>query len=482
MAMRAEIPAPQNSDLLSNTAAEFSFESSAMRTGIRAIAVGKLGEKPLPPSLIPAIAAELRMAELLDDPPLELLLLRGSFLGALFMKQCLAEAEHLLLVSSTVLARTTSFAAGTSRLPDTVSTMSGTQVGVVPVTAGHVITTITSSSATISPLSRFAMRLMCGELLSMREAERLGKLLYADEPVTPLKALIAHVMRVRHETASELSGLARAVSSSTTPLERPVSIGSEAEQMPFALVAEPFDGALTWDIITPLVARHLYHKHNMQTVMPVGKSSGPKYGPNLLDVCDALRKVGAATDELGLPVDQSIVNVGAARWIHMRRVIVKRPALATVEKYADACPNRARLFIASAFHPGYVEKMAAAAQAVGFPAYVIIGKGMEGCIGLGIGKRQSNALVGWRQSDQDSTYNHQWLNYRNGNSNDQELEPPEKSSAKAEVTVERIVNYVNTGSSGDAVFDARVFATCQLLDDALRIIAGDGPGSTKIFD
>lgn len=457
-------------------ASDFSVESSSLREAIRAIATGKLADKSLTPSLLPAISSELRIAEETDNAPLELLLLRASFLGALFMKRGLTFAEHAVLTSTTVLMRTAAFAAGTSRLPDPATSddnvyKANTLSRAVPVTAGHIVATVMSGEAIISPLSRFALRLLCGEILTMSEAEKLGLMLYADEPVTPIKALIAHVMRVRHETAEELGGLARAIAITTKKLP-------EVGTAPYALVSEPFDGAMTWDLITPLVARHLLRFHGLQVVMPAGESSGPKYGPNLLHLSKALRKAGEG-DELGIIADQALTNPGAARWVQMRRIIVKRPALATVEKYADACPNGAQLFIASAFHPGYIEKMAVAAEAVGFPAYIIIGKGVDGSIGLGVRSRSAHALVGWKTDlSPGAVYQRQTVtNPSPILPDDGAFEFPKKHDARVDVTVQRILDFIRSGSSGDAVFDARVTATTRLLDDALSLIRTQLPKS-----
>lgn len=57
---------------------------------------------------------------------------------------------------------------------------------------------------------------------------------------------------------------------------------------------------------------------------------------------------------------------------------MKQPALATVDMFADRGEVGARCFIARVFYRVYFEKMGVVAEAVGFPAYVIVRKEMEG--------------------------------------------------------------------------------------------------------
>lgn len=474
----------------------FDPNTSSLRSAILAVAVGKFGEKPIPQSLFPSLSDDLFLAESLPNPPLHLLLQRASFLGALFMKQSLSSLEHALLVTHTVLPRTEPFATGRSRILH----LNDTHVESTAVTAGHVLATVVNLDIEQQqPLVKFALRLLSHEHLSQNDACTLGHLLYADEPVTPLKALIAHVMRVRHESSDELAGLAIAVAH-TTRTNLHINTSSTSSYVPplkelrTAILAEPFDGVVTWDLLTPLIARHLHHKWALQVVMLTGESSGPKMGPNLHDLAKTLQipsfhassvSTNSNSQEntsLGFVADQADINSGLARWIEMRRVIVKRPALATVEKYADVFEKPASLFISSAFHPSYVEKMAVAAEAVGFGAYIIVGKGMEGSIGLGVTKRPSTLLVGWRtltpnvpnsQTDRRCYQRHN-LEYR-VNADLESSDSPLKGSATCQQMADRIRDFVNFGSSGNSLFDARVSATVDALDLALNVIAREAP-------
>lgn len=493
----------------------FDAQTSSLRAGILAVAVGKLGEKHIPPSLFPGLSHELDLAESAAGP-LHLLFQRASFLGALFMKTRLTHSEYDLLAEYVVLPRTQSFATGRSRVPDVVSsTYNGTLV-----TAGHVVATVANCSDLNDGLNKYALRLLSDDRLSREDAYKLGQLLYDDQAPTPIKALIAHVMRVRHETSDELAGLAKVVADFTranvksfsTSFSRGVDVDGFTKSLPTAILAEPFDGVVTWDLLTPLVACHIQNTLGLRAVMLAGKSSGPKMGPNLRDLGEALalpfydprddHRVDSGADNndldtpLGIVADQADINTALARWVEMRRVIAKRPALATVEKYTDICAGGSTLFVSSAFHPSYVEKMAIAAEAVGFGAYIIIGKGMEGTIGLGISDRPCNLLVGWQLEPRtpdgttnenetkagDGTYARRWVEYR-GNvklspSVRSELERqqlPRKGEAQCDLMADKIRRFLEEGSSGDVVFDARVAITTGALDAACSLINREAP-------
>lgn len=53
-------------------------------------------------------------------------------------------------------------------------------------------------------------------------------------------------------------------------------------------MAEPFDGMNRGELLTPLLAQHLQKKFNVVAVSQCGRSSGPKYGQNLLDIATSM--------------------------------------------------------------------------------------------------------------------------------------------------------------------------------------------------
>lgn len=338
-----------------------------------------------------------------------------------------------------------------------------------------------------SALLSYALRLLKGERLTREEATELGGLLYGVEAeivgTWPVRVLIAHIMRVRHENAAELSGLAIAASRTLRADWR----GEPSSGIKFAHVAEPFDGVATADLLTPLVCKRLQEVYGMRAVMAVGKSSGPKYGPNLLQLVRGLGiplcrdgdEVGGFVGEFGVAVDQKDCSEGLNGWVEVRRVIVKRPGVATAEKYVDCAPGGSRLFLGSAFHGGYVELMAEAAEGVGFDGYVIIGKGLEGTIGVGVGEMGRAALLtGWKK--RSGGYGRELVEYsirKDGGGEVLGAEfRPRKGEARVEKMVERIRKFAKEGNSGDRMFDARVGATMRALDKALAVLRREAVG------
>lgn len=53
-------------------------------------------------------------------------------------------------------------------------------------------------------------------------------------------------------------------------------------------LAEPFDGMNRGELLTPLLAQHLQKNFNVVAVSQCGRSSGPKYGQNLLDIATSM--------------------------------------------------------------------------------------------------------------------------------------------------------------------------------------------------
>lgn len=445
--------------------------ASPLRAGIKAIAIGKHGTRPIPQEIRHPIISELNMLSSLDPSDIkdedlhhDLFLLRASFMGALFVKATLDQGEmQILSLAST--EHTQTFAGGRIRDGHGLSCSAGEVLAYV--TCGE-------SAKSMRKLYDFALRLMDGESLNMEETETLGKLLFTDAPESittqAAKVLVVHVMRIRHESATEIAGLARAAAATLSPEFR-ASTTTTAAAAPFVLLAEPFDGTITWDILTPLIARHLRNTYGFHTVMSTGASSGPKMGPNLRALATQLGMSFARNaDELqeaaefGAVVDQKHISGGLAQWIHSRRVILKRPFIATVEKFIDPVPGGAQVFVASAFHGAYIDKMGAAAEAMQFPAYVIVGQGMEGTMGVGVGSnRKVTFLVGLQNPDCTYVREHIKLKVM-----DVGVQPCDETVVKGSATVSgtatRIQRYAQSGSSGNSLFDTRVKATLSCFD------------------
>lgn len=417
-----------------------------------------------------------------------LLLQRASLLGSLFVKAALSEHEAQLLQIA-VDPSTASFS-GIGRIRETNG---------MSCSAGQIVAYVVGGGSPrgdhdLLLLSEFALSLLNHEPLSVEQATELGKLLYSAENNTEttlqLKALIAHVMRIRHETSAELIGLTSSLPFVVNPAFMATSDSKNtwtAGVGEVALIAEPFDGVQTWDLLTPLLARHLRMTRNCGVVLSTGESSGPKYGPNLRDAAKLLGIPFASdaddlishakTSTYGVAIDQRDVSDGLGAWIQLRRSIVKRPGLATVEKYLDVVPGGASVFVASAFHDSYVEKMADVAEAQAYPAYIVVSRAAEGTLGFPLGgRRDTRILVGVRRAP-GKEYIRTTLEFQPvqlGDSSDYAV--PAKGSASAELAAERTKSFAEKGSSGDQGFDARVRATLRAFDAAFNVIDGYNAG------
>lgn len=494
--------------------------SLALLGGIKEVAVGKFGVRPIQAESLPAIVDALAALEAweasealfgldtaqglkanpVENARLDLQLQRASLLGALFVKAKISPSEmRILKVCSDGTRRRSS---GLVREVDGQKISVGDILSYITaplprsaITSGESVAShaaLLAHEPDLAALDEYAASLLSGASLSVDRAEHLGRVLYNHRHntsrVLQLKALIAHVMRIRHESTDELTGLAIAASSSAgIDAQRNAHAGqSVSTQGKFAFLAEPFDGSVTWDLLTPLLSRYLRQNHGFNVVLGTGASSGPKYGPNLRDVALELGipfakdtsevMAKAQASEFGVAVDQADISPGLAMWVRIRRAILKRPALATVEKYVDITPGRASLFISSAFHTSYVEKMAAIAEALGYASYIIVSKGVEGCIGVGgDGRRSASFLVGVKNCIDGSYVRTEvsaprvTIGDAEGYGGDQEANVPAKGSATADRVADLTLKFVRDGRSGDACFDARVAATCSAFDAALDI-------------
>ena len=322
---------------------------TALGRGIKHIGIGKYGSKPLPPDLL----AECRQA--LADPnahPLQ----RGAFLGALLAKGPTPEEMTLeSVIGKGAFSHPTFFINKVcSELP----------VGMHPI----------------------ATKLVRGHHLQVSEAEQLGDYLF-DQELPPhmdcetFRGLAASILRVRHETNDEYHGLMRAAERTYSPGFGPITCADR----PLVQLAEPFDGVENSYIITPLLAQ-FFQKRGYGAVSMVGRSGGPKYTLNALDLymhmgCQFLQsnyELNTPMAHHGWVLDQKALSPALNRWVDRRRTIIKRPFLATLEKVLNPC--HARILVTSVFHITYQMKMAELAMLAGFDAVLVLKRGREGSL------------------------------------------------------------------------------------------------------
>ncbi len=318
--------------------------STALGRGIKHIGIGKYGSKPLTPELL----AECRAA--LADPtahPLQ----RGAFLGALLAKGPTPEERTLEnVIGKGAFSHPTFFI--NKICPD------------LP-----------------EGLLLIATKLVRGANLQVAEAEQLGDYLFGEGSCETFRGLAASIMRVRHETNEEYQGLMRAAERTFSP-----GFGSmSCADRPLVQLAEPFDGVENSYLITPLLAQ-LFQKRGYGAVSLVGRSGGPKFTLNALDLymnlgCQFLQsnhELDTPLASYGWVLDQKALSPALNRWVERRQIIIKRPFLATLEKVLNPC--HAQILVTSVFHITYQMKMAELAMLAGFDAVIVLKRGLEGSL------------------------------------------------------------------------------------------------------
>ena len=312
--------------------------------GIKHIGIGKYGSKPLTRELL----TECRTA--LTDPtshPLQI----GAFWGALLAKGPTAEEQTLEeVIGKGAFSHPTFFI--NKVCPD------------LPVN-----------------LHPIAKKLVRKANLQVSEAEQLGDYLFSEGNCETFRGLAASILRVRHETNEEYQGLMRAAERKFSPGFGPMSCADR----PLIQLAEPFDGVEHSYLITPLLAK-FFQQRGYGAVSMVGRSGGPKFRLNALDLymhlgCQFLQsnhELDTPLADYGWVLDQKALSPALNHWVDRRRLILKRPFLATLEKVLNPC--HARILVTSVFHITYQMKMAELAMLAGFDGVIVLKRGLEGSL------------------------------------------------------------------------------------------------------
>jgi len=255
-------------------------------------------------------------------------------------------------------------------------------------------------------------------------------------------------------------------------------------------IAEPFDGTHKAESFAPLLAWHIQDKWGLIAVQQMSASSGPKYGPNLYDLAHALspdtildaaslsenisaKARGQGAPRFGYFVDQAAVSPPLLRWQTIRRNVLKRPFLATSEKFVDT--HKARVVIASAFHPSFSDKMFDMVDlATDFDGCIIVRRGCEGSLGLSLA-RPGEFTCGVRQEDGrlkriDFSFGPKDAGVAPRPETDQQPIKDVPAAEAAKLTAGKMEWYADTGTSMDAVFDERVKLTLKAYDVALEYV------------
>ena len=398
----------------------------AINRGIKTVGVGKKGSKALTPELALEIVEALKSGKVSDAA-------KGAFFAGLCAKGIEPQEEAL------EQAFTPGILKDPSRLLRII-------VGDAPEFVQWV-----------------CQQLLAGHNLDKDTAYDLGKFLFSNERGDAARGWVASFLRVRYETDDEYEGLLQAIAlepafKTTAPVGEPI-----------VQIAEPFDGVDHSYMISPLVGRALQGQ-GYRVVHQVARNSGPKSDMNLWDIAQALGLKAALSNEdlsgnkpdFGWFFHQSLMSPTLDRWVDLRRQIIKRPFLATIERFVN--PLKADILIASAFHPPYGEKMLTIAERAGFKNIIIVRNGIEGTVAFPL-LREVKLLLSARQKD-GSIRRHEMLIENFPEVDTEEIIEKPKASDNAKL----IETYVKAGATGIKHFDLRVKATCDGLIQALEWI------------
>jgi anthranilate phosphoribosyltransferase len=390
----------------------------AIIRGIKTVGIGKKGSKPLSPELALEIADDLRSGKVSDAA-------KGAFFAGLSAKGIEPQEEILEKILSPGIF---------NDAPEFIQWV--------------------------------CRQLSAGHTLDLHTAYDLGKFLFSQEPGDAARGWVASYLRVRYETDDEYEGLLLAMDETLEPsFKAPTPAGE-----PIIQIAEPFDGVDHSYMITPLIGQ-AFQSQDYRVVHQVGRNSGPKSDMNLWDIAQALGEkpasgnadLASVNPPYGWFFHQSLMSKALDRWVELRHQIIKRPFLATLERFFN--PLKADILIASAFHPPYGEKMMTIAERAGFKGIIIVRNGIEGTIAFPL-MREVKLLLSARQKD-GSFRRHEMVIENTPFIDMEEMVGKPKASDNANL----INSYFKSGSSGNINFDLRVKMTCEGLDQALTWLA-----------
>ncbi|MBI4310102.1 MAG: hypothetical protein HY591_07215 [Candidatus Omnitrophica bacterium] len=300
------------------------------------------------------------------------------------------------------------------------------------------------------------VRLLAGQTLDKQTAYDLGKFLFSDDPGDGARGLAASFLRVRYETDDEYEGIWNAMQETIAPAFcMPTPPGGPIVQM-----AEPFDGVDHSHMITPLIGRYVQGL-GYRVAHQVGRNSGPKLAMNLWDIAQALGEspargngdLASAKRRFGWFFHQSSMSAALDRWVSIRRQIIKRPFLSTLERFIN--PLKADILFASAFHPPYGEKMTTLAERAGFKGIIVVRNGMEGTMAFPL-LRPVKLLLSVKRADGLYQRHEMVLEAPKEVETEEMVEKPQASHNARLIDL-----HIKTGASNNQHFDLRVKVTCE---------------------
>jgi anthranilate phosphoribosyltransferase len=403
------------------------IRQTALAEGIQMVGVGKQGSKNCSHEQIQKIIKDAQSDQVSSAQ-------LGAFFGALWMKGVTEEEESLNVL-----------------FPE--NCVDKPERGI------HFVLKLTPEY-----IKELLVKIIKGKILNYSEASTIAEYLFKNENQDEAgMAFIASALRVRYTEPIEYAAIFAQIQKTIRSQYKPIHIHKTILQ-----IAEPFDGVERSHLLTPILARHFANK-GFQVVVQTGRSAGPKFGLNLKGIIEQLQisPLKNSGDLEAMPaqesyVDQMDLSLELDRWVELRKKILKRPFLATLEKYVN--PFGLNIFMASAFHHTFTDKMVEIAEEIGFPAIIISFKGIEGSLGLSLG-RTAQVICSVRQSN--GKYIRETIEANPEHYGFEKQVDPKMTSQEVAENVRLIQNYLQYGDSSDTYFNRRVSYTIQVYDKAL---------------
>ncbi len=309
---------------------------------------------------------------------------------------------------------------------------------------------------------QITLKLLKKQTLLKEEAFLLGEYLFSKNCSQKFIGFICMVLRIRYETIEEFTGLLQALEASLRN-----SFKKNIFQKPFIQWAEPMDGFNKSYVLSPLLRNHFLDKR-YESLFLCCESSGPKEGLNLKKIGvslgisfvkepqDFLRKIN-----WGYFVDLENLYPSFSKWIFLRRSLIKRPFLATLEKLLN--PFGADIVVASAFHGPYMEKMVSIAEARRYQACMISKWGNEGGL-MSRGNRSIELLCSVKTN---GGYKRKLIKSKVINS---KVKKDENFDGSLEFNKSLILNYLKKGTMGISFWDDLFQVSLEVYLEGLDFI------------
>ena len=312
--------------------------------------------------------------------------------------------------------------------------------------------------------------LLKGDHLSLQQATLLGNFIFniSTESSTSYncaKVIAAILLRVRYSNEDEYSGLYDALMKTIQPnFTNKCDINYNLIQL-----SEPFNGMESNYLLTPILCNYFIQK-KYRTICLTGESSGPKYGCNLLEIAKGLNAPFLKSNHeikdspYGAYVDLADVSLSWKHWVNLRKEMIKRPFMATLEKF----PNifNAGINITSAFHEPFTSKMLALSEYAGYPGNIVIRKGREGSLSFSLSKSVEIQCSAIQKNGTYKRYNFEYSLENLG----EILEEDGRKNINVSDNIDEIKTYSMNAKTYDIKFNKRIQLTLSGINQAVHWI------------